>query len=422
MLVTTVSYSFMLNGKPFGFLRPERGIRQGDPLSPYLFIFCAEALSCLMQEAERRGRLRGVAVAEQAPRVSHLLFADDTLVFCEANETQIGEIQRILNGYEKASGQRLVGGREEHYSRELKIGYGIGLVDGTKLLSQAGKSVLVKSVLQSLPTYVMSCFQIPEYLIRHIESTTADFWWHCRGETHSLGCLAEIMSTGITGGLGFRGLKEFNVALLAKQGWRILNRPHTLLSRLLKARYFAHEIFGMRLLACEEYECENGGIVIGLVLNWTRCTVANNLGFQNSPRIKTFMWRLCMGALPTLENLGRRKLGIVTLCPICDSQVETVTHIFLQCPFARQIWALSCIPWKCLSEWNQGVENWIMQVVREVSVVDKDRFFTLCWIIWQKRCKKLMENRQLDPMSTWREAEVLLESYQRVKCRVSPRI
>ncbi|KAL0458446.1 UNVERIFIED_CONTAM: hypothetical protein Slati_0471800 [Sesamum latifolium] len=145
-------------------------------------------------------------------------------------------------------------------------------------------------------------------------------------------------------------------------------------------------------------------------------------GSKIPPRVKTFMWRLCMGALPTLENLGRRKLGIVTLCPICDSQVETVTHIFLQCPFARQIWALSCIPWKCLSEWNQGVENWIMQVVREVSVVDKDRFFTLCWIIWQKRCKKLMENRQLDPMSTWREAEVLLESYQRVKCRVSPRI
>ncbi|KAL0438810.1 UNVERIFIED_CONTAM: hypothetical protein Slati_2364000 [Sesamum latifolium] len=167
----------------------------------------------------------GVAVAEQAPRVSHLLFADDTLVFCEANETQIGEIQRILNGYEKASGQvinfqkssMVIGGRMSELRKvQLAAILGVRVVPfherylglpatsgrsrgalfqgikdriwdrisgwNSKLLSQAGKSVLVKSVLQSLPTYVMSCFQIPEYLIRHIESTTADFWWHCRGE------------------------------------------------------------------------------------------------------------------------------------------------------------------------------------------------------------------------------------------------
>ncbi|KAL0462114.1 UNVERIFIED_CONTAM: putative mitochondrial protein [Sesamum latifolium] len=82
LLVSTVSYSFTLNGEPFGFLRPERGIRQGDPLSPYLFIFCAETLSRMMQEAECRGRLMGVKVMDRAPSISHLLFADDTLIFC----------------------------------------------------------------------------------------------------------------------------------------------------------------------------------------------------------------------------------------------------------------------------------------------------------------------------------------------------
>ncbi|KAL0443932.1 UNVERIFIED_CONTAM: hypothetical protein Slati_2115900 [Sesamum latifolium] len=109
LLVTTVSYSITLNGDHFGYFRPEHGIHQGVPLSPYLFIFCAEVFSCLIQDAEHRERLTGVAVAvaRQAPRVSHLLFADDTLVFCEATAEQISEVKRILRLYSRASGQEI---------------------------------------------------------------------------------------------------------------------------------------------------------------------------------------------------------------------------------------------------------------------------------------------------------------------------
>ncbi|KAL0289255.1 UNVERIFIED_CONTAM: putative mitochondrial protein [Sesamum angustifolium] len=65
--------------------RGGRGIRQGDPLSPYLFIICAKALNCLLQFYEIKGSIRGVAIARSAPKVSHLLFADDTLIFCQAS-------------------------------------------------------------------------------------------------------------------------------------------------------------------------------------------------------------------------------------------------------------------------------------------------------------------------------------------------
>ncbi|GAA0148329.1 hypothetical protein LIER_07804 [Lithospermum erythrorhizon] len=51
-LVTSVSYSFLINGTPTGFIRPNRRIRQGDPLSPYLFLLCAEVLTCMLREAE----------------------------------------------------------------------------------------------------------------------------------------------------------------------------------------------------------------------------------------------------------------------------------------------------------------------------------------------------------------------------------
>ncbi|KAL0419132.1 UNVERIFIED_CONTAM: putative mitochondrial protein [Sesamum radiatum] len=97
----------MMNGSQFGFLQPSRGIRQGDPLSPYLFILCAKALSCLLQACEMEGRIRGVAVARNAPRVSHLLFADDILIFCQATDDALKSVREVLDVYAKASDQHI---------------------------------------------------------------------------------------------------------------------------------------------------------------------------------------------------------------------------------------------------------------------------------------------------------------------------
>ncbi|KAL0448585.1 UNVERIFIED_CONTAM: putative mitochondrial protein [Sesamum latifolium] len=103
----------------------------------------------------------------------------------------------------------------------------------------------MKAVLQSLPTYAMSCFQLPTTLVRNLEAIMADFWWHSRGEktTHWVAWRKLCRPLG-AGGLGFWELREFNLALLAKQGWRILTRPESLLSRVLKARYFPYSSLG----------------------------------------------------------------------------------------------------------------------------------------------------------------------------------
>ena len=83
--VSSVKCAVRINGQPCGRILPTRGLRQGDPLSPYLFLFCAEGLSALLHQASQRKAIKGVAASTRGPRVSHLFFADNSLVFWKSN-------------------------------------------------------------------------------------------------------------------------------------------------------------------------------------------------------------------------------------------------------------------------------------------------------------------------------------------------
>jgi hypothetical protein len=83
--ISTVMYLVIVNGQPVGNIRPSRGLQQGDPLSPYLFLLCVEVLSSQLNQVERIGLLRGVPTSPKGPCLNYLFFTDESLLFYKAN-------------------------------------------------------------------------------------------------------------------------------------------------------------------------------------------------------------------------------------------------------------------------------------------------------------------------------------------------
>ncbi|XP_056842911.1 uncharacterized protein LOC130495527 [Raphanus sativus] len=286
--VESVSYSFLINGSPMGSVKPSRGIRQGDPLSPYLFILCTEVLSAMCEKAQQDGSLAGIRVARGSPFINHLLFADDTMFLCRSSAPSVNALLRILRSYEELSGQRInflksattfsaktpaevkarvkttlgieaeggLGkylGLPEHFGRKKRDIFA-SILDRirqkahswtSRFLSGAGKQVLLRAVLSAMPNYSMSCFKLPVSLCKQIQSLLTRFWWDANPETRKMCWVAwsTLTLAKYAGGLGFRDIETFNDALLAKIGWRLLKDPQSLLGQVLLGKYARNNFF-----------------------------------------------------------------------------------------------------------------------------------------------------------------------------------
>ncbi|GAA0159111.1 hypothetical protein LIER_38794 [Lithospermum erythrorhizon] len=190
-IVSSVSYSFLLNIAPKGFLRPSRGIRQGDPLCPYFFLLCAEGLTSMLRMAETRGALTAVKINRGRPSVSYILFADDIFVFCRATVKEVEVVMQNLEDYELASGQKV-------NVEKSSVSFECRMVGDTK---EAVMRILRMKEVQDQGKYLG--------LPSHIGRTKSSKY----GLRNALREMPKY-----DGGLGFKDLECMNLALLARQG------------------------------------------------------------------------------------------------------------------------------------------------------------------------------------------------------------
>jgi hypothetical protein len=105
--VRSARFSVKLNSGVSEIFLPSRGLHQGDPISPYLFLFCVEGFSALLRQAQAAKDIEGVGFSPGGPTITHLLFADDSIVFLEASEPSLAALRILLQSYEACSGQRV---------------------------------------------------------------------------------------------------------------------------------------------------------------------------------------------------------------------------------------------------------------------------------------------------------------------------
>jgi hypothetical protein len=280
--VTSVQSNVLWNGARSEYFQPQCGIRQGDPMSPYLFVLSMDKLSHIIADAIEDGNWKPMRAGRNGPQISHLMFADDVILFGQATTENMEAVLEVLQTFCAMSGQRVNYDKSSiFFSRNVEantrhaLSAKSGLKETTRLgnylgvpalgrtprcqdfqyliekikgrlagwkakqLSLAGRITLAKSVIQSIPVYPMMSMPIPKSCLNEIEKLQRSFIWgdgEDKRKTHMVGW-DTMTKPKQCGGMGFRKLQAMNEACLMKMGWSLMVGENSLWGQVLLGKY-----------------------------------------------------------------------------------------------------------------------------------------------------------------------------------------
>ncbi|GJY64199.1 putative RNA-directed DNA polymerase, eukaryota, reverse transcriptase zinc-binding domain protein [Tanacetum coccineum] len=341
--------SILINGSPTSEFNVRRGLRQGDPLSPFLFIIIMEGLHGILSDSVQSGLIRVFQV------------------FYLASGLKLNIHKSNIFGIDVSN--------DDVHLMASNTGCAAAKLSGWKanLLYFGDRLTLIKFVLGSLGIYYFSIFKVPVSVLKSLEKMCATFFWGGSQDNRKLAWLKwpNVVASFEKGGLNIRSLKSFNLALLHKWHWRMLfsleqEKDCLIIDRInngqwtwnwsnnLSVRNSAHlnellvEISHLDVQADIDkciWSLDNDGVFsVGALRRLIDDHLLPSLGFPTTwdkdlPRkVNIFMWRLKLDKLPHRLNLSLRGIEIPEIsCPSCNALVESNQHVFFKCEIAKDI-------------------------------------------------------------------------------------
>ncbi|CAJ2661953.1 unnamed protein product [Trifolium pratense] len=282
--VTSVSYKFNIHGRYTGYMKARRGLRQGDPISPLLFVMVMEYMHRTLQRLKKVPDFNFHSKCENL-NIINLSFADDLLIFTRGDKKSVELVMAKIHDFSRSTGLHVnpskckvfYGGVEEHVkdciravtsftegslpfrylgipltSKKLSIHHYMPLVDriverirnwSAKLLSHAGRLQLIASVTFAVANYWMQCLPLPKKVIHKINAICRSFLWSGGAviTRKSLVSWDHVCAPKAKGGLNLISLEEWNRANMTKLLWNINNKADSLWIRWIHSYYIKQD-------------------------------------------------------------------------------------------------------------------------------------------------------------------------------------
>nr|XP_025621448.1 uncharacterized protein LOC112712731 [Arachis hypogaea] len=404
--LSTASMSVLVNGtttKPF---KLQRGLRQGDPLSPFLFVMVSQVLNSTLGRLCEKGRIRSLDIGHNRVSIMHLQFADDTILFCPCDHKPLMSYKRLLGGFELITGLKI------NYNKSVLIGVNcnneevelacktldcrkgslpmnyLGIPLGanprrietwkpvirkvedrlkgwkSRHLSKAGKLVLIKAVLNNLPMYYLNLFKMPKAMAAKITSLQSSMQRQLGDGTRTLFWDDVWMKDGR---LRDRFSNLYRVAVDKA-------RAPSVIVAFGMGMYGVGLQWRRALWSWEEQELSE--LQTGLAKVGIRQSEVDKLIWKHDKeeRVNTKDRLVRCRILPTSE----------IICVICGKAPESVHHLFFTCEYAWKLWGSALRFWNILWVWagdpRQCFESWIYGANRKSEKEDwMTTFFAVIW-------------------------------------------
>ena len=488
--ISSPTYSVSYNGSLHGFFKGQRGLRQGDPLSPYLFVICLEYLSRSL------GGLRNNPDFNFHPKcggqkITHLAFADDLVLFSRGDPISVGLLMENLTHFGDCSGLKISMSKSSFHSAGIEsadieeirriTGFsqgsfpfrylGIPISDARLTISQysplldkisgyinswaganlsyAGRTELVKSVLQGIECFWLSILPIPAGVRSKVIQLCRNFLWsgNCNSNKKPLVAWSEVTLPKSEGGLGIRNIKAWNKALLSKILWDIQAKKESLWVKWVHHIYMNNSSFWIytarhadsplikQIIALRDEIIASEGSVSEATQTMNQWASNNEIKSKLAydyfrqkttklvwpkmvwhksitPKHSFMLWLGLKDRLLTKDKLQ----GIIEdqICPMCRTEAETVNHLFFQCSVGGQIWN-HIKNWLGISRAMQTIKaavKWMIKEARGTGPQAKAKRIGLaCTVyhLWEARNQKLFEGKVKSPEAIIRRIQTQVQ-------------